>query len=118
MDDGPSKDWALSHSPELFEQEPLQLYDLWNDPLEQNNLATDPRHGPLLQELDDRLLHWMSSSHDPLLLGEISVWPTSLASLLQATSALEPLEFAADSLKTIEKITFPPSPIDSAQEEK
>jgi N-sulfoglucosamine sulfohydrolase len=69
-DDSPSKDllmrygWAERKIP--FEQ----LYDLVFDPNEAANLAGDPGHAELLDDLSGRLTHWMESTHDPLLHGD------------------------------------------------
>ncbi|MCP5117038.1 MAG: arylsulfatase, partial [bacterium] len=41
-----------------------ELYDLRNDPLERNNLATDPSHGNLLKELKGKLERWMEAQGD------------------------------------------------------
>ncbi|MFW5845421.1 MAG: sulfatase [Planctomycetota bacterium] len=45
----------------------LQLYDLERDPLEQEDLAADPTHVEIRQELDTALWQWMEQVGDPLI---------------------------------------------------
>ena len=51
-----------------------QLYDLRQDPNEQNNLASDPVHGQLLGELQTRLKRFLANVPSPF--GEIKPAPT------------------------------------------
>jgi arylsulfatase A-like enzyme len=70
-DESPSKDvwlargWAARAIPEQ------QLYDLVFDPNEAHNLAGDPAHAGVLQEMRGRLERWMESTDDPLLDGPV-----------------------------------------------
>ncbi len=50
---------------------PFELYNLKNDPLEQNNLADDPAHAETLAILKADLLNWMRETQDPLLQGPV-----------------------------------------------
>ncbi len=71
IDDGPSKDVVLSNG---WARQPVpteQLYDLLHDPNEANNLAVDPEHTDILQELRSRLHAWMEETRDPLLYGPV-----------------------------------------------
>jgi arylsulfatase A-like enzyme len=43
-----------------------QLFDIKEDVWERNNLAKDPKHAALLQELDTQLLAWQKETGDPL----------------------------------------------------
>ena len=49
----------------------IELYDLDADPWEQENLAEDPAHQPLKQELHQKLIVWMKETDDPLLKGPV-----------------------------------------------
>jgi arylsulfatase A-like enzyme len=50
---------------------PYELYDLQQDPFEQNNLAESPEHEETVQELKRDLLNWMRETEDPLLQGPV-----------------------------------------------
>lgn len=71
IDPSPSKSWVLDQKllPAPVAEE--ELYDLWQDPNESNNRATDPALADTLHELRGRLERWMKKSADPLLAGPI-----------------------------------------------
>jgi len=48
-----------------------ELYDLNNDPNEQNNLIADINYKETAKELKDKLMDWMRRTEDPLLKGKI-----------------------------------------------
>jgi arylsulfatase A-like enzyme len=48
-----------------------ELYDLNNDPNEQNNLIADINYIETAKELKDKLMDWMRRTEDPLLKGKI-----------------------------------------------
>ncbi|WP_129664026.1 sulfatase [Phytoactinopolyspora endophytica] len=50
----------------------VELYDLDEDPLELTNLATDPHHTDLVDQLRRTLLGWMEMTDDPLLHSAVS----------------------------------------------
>jgi arylsulfatase A-like enzyme len=50
---------------------PVELYDLEADPLEQHNLAGDPRYADAERRLDADLWGWMAQTADPLLDGPV-----------------------------------------------
>ena len=71
-DDSLSKDVLRQYG---WQQQPVaseQLYDLIFDPNEANNIANNPLEQPILQEMRDRLRHWMSETNDPLLDGPVA----------------------------------------------
>jgi arylsulfatase A-like enzyme len=70
-DDGPSKDLLLRSGWASHEVPREQLYDLIFDPNEANNLADDPAHAVILQDMRDRLRAWMAETDDPLLAGHV-----------------------------------------------
>src|SRR6185503_17430243 len=70
-DDGPSKSYWVKNgwgSQTIAREE---LFDLIFDPNERNNLAAQPSHRPVLEEMRNKLQHWMETSADPLLDGPI-----------------------------------------------
>lgn len=71
-DDSPSKDVLLEHGLAERPVAPEQLYDLVFDPNEAGNLAGDPAHAPVLDDLRGRLDAWMARTKDPLLDGDVA----------------------------------------------
>lgn len=51
--------------------EPEELYDLENDPLEEHNVIHDERYANVAEELRIKVKKWMKSTNDPLLCGPI-----------------------------------------------
>jgi N-sulfoglucosamine sulfohydrolase len=75
-------DWGLSKKYWLskgWKNERLEseeeLYDLVFDPAERNNLARDPAHVDVLNEMRGRLLTWQKNTSDPLLKGPVPLPP-------------------------------------------
>jgi N-sulfoglucosamine sulfohydrolase len=54
------------------ERSMLELYDLQQDPAEQQNLANDPANRSLVADLGRQLRTWMHETEDPLLHGPIA----------------------------------------------
>lgn len=50
---------------------PIQLYDLVNDPIEFEDLSRNADHDALRDSLDDRLFSWLREMNDPILDGPI-----------------------------------------------
>lgn len=61
----------------LRHRPPEELYDLERDPYERVNLAGDPAHRPVLDELSVTLREWQQATGDPLLEGALPPrpWP-------------------------------------------
>jgi arylsulfatase A-like enzyme len=55
-----------------------QLYDLYFDPNETDNLAEDPQRGAIVGDLRERLESWMRATDDPLLAGPVEPPPGAL----------------------------------------
>jgi len=70
-DDGPSKDLLLSYGWAEHEIPKEQLYDVIFDPNEARNLAQDPAHAEVLEQMRERLHAWMLDTADPLLAGHV-----------------------------------------------
>jgi N-sulfoglucosamine sulfohydrolase len=75
IDDSPSKDLLLSYGLADRVQADEELFDLVFDPGEAANLAGDPAHAGILEELRERLQHWMEDTADPLLDGAVDPHP-------------------------------------------
>jgi arylsulfatase A-like enzyme len=69
IDDGGSKRALLQHGLSEREMAAESLFDLMLDPNEVHNLASDPKHRGIKEELAARLEAWMQATHDPLLRG-------------------------------------------------
>ncbi|HEU5140090.1 MAG TPA: sulfatase [Bacillales bacterium] len=53
------------------QNEPEELYDLENDPLEEQNLIHDSSYSEVAETLRGKLRNWMESTNDPLLNGPV-----------------------------------------------
>jgi len=72
-----------------------QLYDLILDPNEVRNLAEDPTHAEVLDELRGRLTAWMEETDDPLLEGTVAVPPGAVLNDPDQASPNDPLRSGA-----------------------
>ncbi|UCG04585.1 MAG: sulfatase [Candidatus Heimdallarchaeota archaeon] len=64
-----TKAW-LSEHPEYHSPRPMEeLYDLINDPMEQNNLAEESQYQTTKLELEKELMNWLKLTNDPILNG-------------------------------------------------
>ncbi len=50
----------------------LELYDIANDPLEQNNLAEEESYSAVMKQLCRKLYSWMKETSDPILQGAVT----------------------------------------------
>ena len=90
-DDSASKDMlvAAGWADQIVPTE--QLYDLTLDPNEMSNLAAEPAHAKVLEELRGRLREWMEETDDPLLEGPVPVPPGAVVNDPSQTSPNDPL---------------------------
>jgi arylsulfatase A-like enzyme len=70
-DDSLSKDVLLRHGWGERKIDEEQLFDLVFDPNEAGNLAYDPGHARVLEQMRDHLRRWMDETGDPLLDGPV-----------------------------------------------
>ena len=71
-DESEAKTVWLEHGWAERPVEAERLYDVIFDPNETRNLAGDPDHGPVLEEMRGRLQRWMEATDDPLLRGPVA----------------------------------------------
>ncbi len=71
IDDSPSKDFLLRAGLAERPRPREELYDLTFDPNEAHNLAADPLHREVHEDLAGRLDAWMRATDDPLLHGDV-----------------------------------------------
>ncbi|MBU7004929.1 MAG: sulfatase [Theionarchaea archaeon] len=64
-----------------------QLYDLVFDPNESDNLAADPSHREVLEDMRGRMDAWMKASDDPLLKGSV---PAPSGSVITMPDEVDP----------------------------
>jgi arylsulfatase A-like enzyme len=89
-DDGPSKELLLRNGWAEREIPQEQLYDVFFDPNEADNLVEDPAHAEVLADLRARLQAWMDDTEDPLLSGHVDPPPGVEINLPDQRSASDP----------------------------
>jgi arylsulfatase A-like enzyme len=89
-DDGPSKELLLRHGWAGREIPTEQLYDVFFDPNEADNLVGDAAHADVLRDLQGRLEGWMRDTDDPLLAGHVDPPPGVEINLPDQLSAGDP----------------------------
>ena len=89
-DDGPSKDLLIRKGWAEREIAKEQLYDVFFDPNEANNLVDDPEQETVLANLRARLEQWMRDTDDPLLAGHVDPPPGVEINLPDQLSASDP----------------------------
>jgi arylsulfatase A-like enzyme len=66
IDDSYSKTFLMDAGYEHATKPREALYDLWLDPAERENLASDARYSAVYRDLSARLERWMLRTNDPL----------------------------------------------------
>jgi arylsulfatase A-like enzyme len=89
-DDGPSKELLLRNGWAEREIPQEQLYDVFFDPNEADNLVEDPAYAEVLADLRARLQAWMDDTEDPLLSGHVDPPPGVEINLPDQRSASDP----------------------------
>lgn len=69
IDDSPAKAFLLEQGCFCGRYAAVELYDLYQDPMEQRNLADHPGYQKQRLELEKRLENWQKETKDPLLAG-------------------------------------------------
>jgi len=90
-DDSPSKTLLLEHGWAERTVPFEQLYDLVFDPNEAANLAADPGHAEVVEDLREELHRWMTETEDPLLQGDPEPPSGAEINTPDQVSATEPL---------------------------
>lgn len=87
IDEGRAKTELLGTDWAGKPREPVQLYDLFHDPGETNNLCNDPKYRGVRDDMERRLLRWMEATEDPLLLGPLE---TPAAAVINTRESVNP----------------------------
>lgn len=92
-DDSPSKDVLMLHGWKERSRALEQLYDLIFDPNEACNVAQDQSVAVVLEEMRNKLDHWMRDTKDPLLRGPVPAPPGAELNDPDQMSASYPTRF-------------------------
>ncbi|MBN2659177.1 MAG: sulfatase [Spirochaetales bacterium] len=87
IDNCAAKDLLISGGIEKRRKPSAELYDLYFDPMEKNNLIDDPLYLSVTEKLDKILTEWQISTNDPLRKGEIQ---KPEGSIVNQTECIEP----------------------------
>ena len=80
IDGSPSKDFLIEHGLRDRPHDPTEmLFDLYFDPSERANQATNPHYATVRSDLANRLQRWMEKTNDPLLQGRVPRPPAAIA---------------------------------------
>lgn len=94
-----SKAFLLAHG---WAERPVPreaLFDLFNDPMERENLAERSAQAATLADLQARLDRWMRETHDPLLEGPVPLPPEGFANTPDQQSSHDPLRVFGAALR-------------------
>jgi len=87
IDNSPAKNLLLKAGFSHREKAEAELYDLYFDPMEKNNLVDDPLYRVIQEELESILEKWQIETDDPLLKGEL---PLREGLVINRVSCIEP----------------------------
>ena len=73
IDSSPVKEFMNEHGLKELDKPSESLYDLYYDPIEENNLASNPKYEEVLNELRHKMDEFMKNTKDPLLNGHIEI---------------------------------------------
>ncbi len=73
IDSSPVKEFMNEHGLKELDKPNESLYDLYYDPIEENNLASNPKYEGVLNELRRKMDEFMKNTKDPLLNGHIEI---------------------------------------------
>ncbi len=73
IDSSPVKEFMNEHGLKELDKPNESLYDLYYDPIEENNLASNPKYEEVLNELRHKMDEFMKNTKDPLLNGHIEI---------------------------------------------
>jgi len=71
IDNGLAKKFLMRNGLKGRKKQMVQLFDLYFDPAERENLAERPEYAELMKDLSARLEKWMKDTDDPLLKGYV-----------------------------------------------
>jgi arylsulfatase A-like enzyme len=71
IDAGHAKDYLRDLGSCEAPRPPEQIYNLSEDPFEQNNVVDEPEYKKVAKQLRGQLVEWMESTGDPLLAGQV-----------------------------------------------
>lgn len=87
IDNSPAKDQLLHGGIGSRRKNPVELYDLYFDPMEKNNLINDPQYEAVAEEMDSVLRQWQLETGDPLIKGDLKVYE---GWIVNKTECIEP----------------------------
>jgi arylsulfatase A-like enzyme len=90
IDPSPTKAWMREQKTLPLIPVAEELYDLFADPGERANLASDPAHAATLADLRARLDRWMRETADPLLSGPLPPPPVAILASREAADSTWP----------------------------
>lgn len=73
IDNSISKDFLMENDFDKLKLPQEQLYDLYFDPNEGNNLINNPEYQNVKEELSEKLMAFMVETNDPILQGEVEL---------------------------------------------